>query len=477
MKKNTLQEIANWKLEARLENHDQYFYKTPEFNKIEDGSRCYVIGRKGSGKTAISNYLIKKCEYNKFSEGISFQNFPFNDLYSSSDSNYTSPNQYITLWKFIIYSTILKMMRHNNNLTPEFKSILSNLFPEGIEESLSRRVKDWTNRKFGIKGFGFGADYSKSITVLDNLTPWVDRVDILENLILNYIDNSRYYLLFDELDDDYKNIQNHGIREQYFALLTSLFKAVQSVKSSFSTTNCNVFPVIFLRSDIYEKIYDSDKNKWTDLEVNLEWGLGKLKQLIGYRISKAINTKEDKTLHFIEAWNRISTAINLSHGGKSYKSIHFIWLLTLNRPRDIISFLKICCDYAGSVENKSKFNQQNILRSESKFSQYLKAEIRDELQAELPEITKIFEVFSALKKQTFNKYDFVKFYDHAIKLNKIPERNPELLLEKLFEYSLIGNLSRSSMNRYFRYKDKGYKFLIDDPICIHRGLYKSLFLD
>lgn len=47
----------NWKLEAKLEQ-DRYFYNYKEVQTILDNERCYVIGRKGTGKTAICNYIV-----------------------------------------------------------------------------------------------------------------------------------------------------------------------------------------------------------------------------------------------------------------------------------------------------------------------------------------------------------------------------------------------------------------------------------
>ncbi len=81
MKNTVLDEIANWKLEAKLEDNDRYFYHINDLKKIEGGSHCYVIGRKGTGKTAISEYLLRQKDPKIFSVKLSFKNFPFNDLY------------------------------------------------------------------------------------------------------------------------------------------------------------------------------------------------------------------------------------------------------------------------------------------------------------------------------------------------------------------------------------------------------------
>lgn len=239
--------IKNWNLEAKQED-DKYFYYVDEVNAIENGSKCYVIGRKGMGKTAISEYLSQKERYNIFSEKMTFKNFPYNILYNLADNDYRLPNQYITTWKYIIYNTILKMMAQNNGLKCEIKEVLSNMYPKDPREVLKKSLKKWTTKEFGLQilsnGFNYGREeFKEEIS-------WQEKVDIFEEIIEKYIDDSFYYILIDELDEDYKAFINNKEREDYFSLLTSLFKAVQDIRSKFKGKG-NIRPVVFLRSDIY----------------------------------------------------------------------------------------------------------------------------------------------------------------------------------------------------------------------------------
>jgi hypothetical protein len=45
-----LQEVAGWKLEAKLEPSARYFFHVDEVSKIENGRKAYVIGGKVQGK-------------------------------------------------------------------------------------------------------------------------------------------------------------------------------------------------------------------------------------------------------------------------------------------------------------------------------------------------------------------------------------------------------------------------------------------
>lgn len=113
---NILEQIAEWRLEAADEDSGRYFFSISEVTQLEKGERCYVIGRKGTGKSAICKYFETSISYNRFCLKLSFKEFPFNLLYGLEDHDYTRPSQYISLWKFFIYSSILSMMARNQNI-------------------------------------------------------------------------------------------------------------------------------------------------------------------------------------------------------------------------------------------------------------------------------------------------------------------------------------------------------------------------
>ncbi|MDX8202725.1 hypothetical protein SLJ91_04765 [Acinetobacter pittii] len=94
-----IQTIENdWMLEAKLEDNKRYFYHTNVVDKLLSGKKAYVIGRKGSDKTAIAQNLITQSTHDRFSEKLTFKNFPFEELYSLKDEEFSQPNEYITIW-------------------------------------------------------------------------------------------------------------------------------------------------------------------------------------------------------------------------------------------------------------------------------------------------------------------------------------------------------------------------------------------
>jgi hypothetical protein len=138
--KAVLEEIRdNWKLEAKSESIERYFFHVSEVKAIETGKKTYVIGRKGTGKTAIAEFFFARSGYNQFCEKLSFKNFPFNDLYKLKNEGFAPTNQYITLWKYLIYSIICKLMVKNEAIDSKIREALAKVFSPDPLSSLGKR--------------------------------------------------------------------------------------------------------------------------------------------------------------------------------------------------------------------------------------------------------------------------------------------------------------------------------------------------
>lgn len=331
---DALKEIKDrWYAEAKSEDNDRYFYHTDESSKIITGAKCYVISRKGTGKTALCQHIISSQDYNRQSTKLSFKHFPFNDVYRHSDNSFRKPNQYITFWKYVIYNKICEMMARNEKIDANVLCVLRKIYEIDPKVRLSKQISKWTANEFGAEIAGIGG-YIKGDFNKQNET-WVDRVDILEQLISSYIDDSSYYISFDELDEDYRNVFDSSSHSEYISLLTGLFKAVQDIRSIFATNGYKIYPIIFLRNDIYDLIQDSDKAKWDDLKISIDWDIPKLKDLLAFRIERAFD-RNATAYSFTQAWDKIFTHHLMPVGHQSGKLLNkFDYMLrsTHMRPR------------------------------------------------------------------------------------------------------------------------------------------------
>lgn len=465
-----LEELEEWKLEAKLESTAKYFYHTKTIDRLSNGKKLYVVGRKGTGKTAICEHLISIDRESYFSQKITFKNFPFNILYELSDSEYTQPNQYITIWKYLIYSVVCNMLIDNPRVDRKTRKNLRNVFKQDIKDILPRAITDWTSFKFDLKILGSGVGIGASKTETDNKVADISRgVEYLESLIRAQSDSSTYMILFDELDEDYKPT---GIKKdnRYISLLTSLFKAVQDIRSVLG--NYRVLPVVFLRNDIYNIIQDSDKNKWSDYKIELDWNQDSLKNLLAFRISRSFPSNNE-ILPFLQAWGLAFTQEDILLDGTFLSIFSYIKECTHNRPRDFIKYIQICAESA-LEKGSSRISSSIVQASEKAFSNYLRAEIEDEAYGVIPEIKQILNLFTKLRSRNIEVSEFRKIYQSELEKENITERDYRYVLEILFSFSAIGNISGQSGQAIFLYENKESRLNLNEDICVHRGLLKSL---
>ena len=464
---DVLDNIANeWTVEAKREDN-KYHYSFDILDKIKTGKLSFVIGRKGMGKTAISERIYNTSQGDEFSVRISFQSFPFNDIYSLSDEKYPSPRQYISIWKYVIYNYVCEMMSTNEMLSPDVVVNLRKIYKDSIDsnEALGDLIPKWTATGFGgeILGNGLNISGETKVTEMD----WLSKKNIFEKVIKQYAGNYKYYVLFDELDEDYHKFSSEEEKDKYLQLLTSLFKAVQDIRSIFDSTPTKVFPVIFLRNDIYSQIMDSDKNKWREFSDDLQWSKYELLEMMSYRMFIA----SDKQIHRNEVINTIMENNNRGNNSSEMNPcFDYITRCAQFRPRDYISYIKKCAENA-IKKGECKITLQTVKETEADYSDYLYQEIVDETHVEIPNINTILNIFSKIRKKTFDSEEFISKYTDLIEDD---EEAAKLILEKLFNFGVIGNMPIGESHPIFKYINKRLELNFDEPIIIHRGLYKSL---
>jgi len=363
-------------------------------------------------------------------------------------------------------------MLKNEGLDSDLREKLATLYDD--DTPLSRRVNRWVGKEFGLSLFGLSVKISKNTNPKEP-SDWTQHVDFLEDLLRQHAKgDATYYVLFDELDEDYRDIIGKEQYDQYTSLITSLFKAVQDIRSTFHQQGSpKIFPVIFLRDDIYDIIKDADKNKWGDFRVDLNWDVNRIKRLIAFRLSRALNPECKEILPFEEAWARLfgTRQIDISKRRRQIGTFEFISRSTLLRPRDFVAYLQGCAKHA--LDNDEPITPTVVRYADKAFSNYLRQELQDELFAVLPDIANIFDAISQLRKWNFSIPELEKAYTQQVEQEFIQEKNVKFVLQVLFLFSAIGNTPYSG--RYvFRYQNREARLNFNERVVVHRGLFKSL---
>ena len=141
--------IMEWSIEATEEN-SILFCVPSELEKIKSGNISYVIGRKGTGKTAIVKNIINSNNGNEKSITLSFKDFPFNLIYDCTDRDYVQPNQYISVWQYIIYYKLSTLILESEKLDKKTANTLKRLLIPADEKV--RKLMNHEQKSGFLKG-------------------------------------------------------------------------------------------------------------------------------------------------------------------------------------------------------------------------------------------------------------------------------------------------------------------------------------
>lgn len=469
-----LKAISDWKLEAADEDSSRYFYGMPGVASVQSGESSYVIGRKGSGKTAVAEHVRGLVGPTTFVRSLSFKNFPFNELYKLQDNRFTNPSQYTTIWKYIIYAAICDMMSENTNIDPSISHELAEHFSIDVEKALAPSISKISDKSGGFTLFGTGANAAIKSVVVENDATWQERAQILEDLILEYIDDCSYFVLFDELDEDYKDYFETKMSKQYLDLLIGLFKAVHDIRRKMRRGS-KIKPVVFLRSDIYDLLKDNDKNKWRDSALTLSWSEANLRDLAAFRLSRA-QAVSGPIQNFNAVIDSLFTTDTTRAGGVSRRRHVFAYILghTLYRPRDVISYLRECARFALS-NGTGKISPNKFSEVNKAYSLRMRQEFVDEIGGALPAIDNVFDILSLIRKNTFVFSEFRPHFDAAIASGEIETPlSFEAVCRVLFHYSVLGNQPSQHTAKIYQYIYPNARINFSERAVLHRGLLQAL---
>jgi Cdc6-like AAA superfamily ATPase len=468
-----LQEISSWSIEAKDEDTSNYFFHFDDVTRIESGQKNYVIGRKGTGKTAIAEYLHGRQNYNNFSRLLSFKNFPFNSLYDLADKDFTRPNQYISVWKYVIFHYICAMMAENAAVCSKCDFDLKKAFNFEVKGALTRSVRAITSKEYNLSVLGVGAGTSTASEAAHFDFPLANST--LADFISDKIDDSTYYVIFDELDEDYRDVLSPDRKAGYFELLISLFKAAQSIRSELR--GCNVNVVILLRDDIFDLCRDNDKNKWLDRAVFLKWDEAQLRNLINFRIARAAKIRGHEVDHDTP-WDAAFSVKDIKWGHKKQRPddvLKYLISRTFGRPRDLISYVREAARVADSRKN-GRIDRDAVIEALEAHSAYMRREVIDEIFPVMDEIVEVLDVISRMRKIIFTKKEFndrFREFQNSLPTESRSKLTETQILKILYHFSVIGNVITGG-HRVFAYNSENKVLDLDKSFCVHNGLLKTL---
>lgn len=464
-----------------------YFLDKDYWSKLINGKEFFVVGRKGTGKSAIYTWLFEQqFEKGVLIENLSFKNFPFEKLLRMSDDDFSKPNQYQSIWRNIILSEIAGLIIKDqlaiiDEEYNEIKKYVDYRFGKDLTE-LHQKVMSTTTKMDGslkLKVFESSVSSSKGLELGDGLENVTIINKRLEQLLRSYLKRNitrKYIVQFDQLDDNYTNfIENKA----YFQCIISLFKSIYDLNLIFDYESVPVKIIAYLRSDIYYEIntYDPDSARWDDHKYVLNWAIinksdwtnPPLLQLINKRISNSYLQYKEIINPFGELFKK--EQLGMADNGKLIDPFKYLVYRTFHRPRDLVQF----CKYIQTeVKETNKLELRTILNAEKKYSEWLLGEIANEIGPQIKYTKTLYAFLRTLGSKPFSADFFIQNFLKG--RNKNIEKSPHALMRFLYNLGVLNNINfqRGKKEVFSVIRNERTEINESLKMVLHPGLIKGL---
>ena len=468
-------------LDQAFEDHEAYTLAVSHRHPL-------VVGRKGSGKTAIFRKIIRTQQHDFFAYGHTFSDYPWHHHQLQAMVGVPEEQRFVHSWRYLILMTLAKILLNQDGSQPWSEEAFEELgkLERFVVDSYGSRNPDVTQlftpgKRLRIRPHVQFAGAIDASIDLDSV-PVSDLPKFFQELNRSIADSisiclnpaHSYYICFDELDKGFDPNDN-----RYSQMLIGLLLAASSINATFRDANKNTSVILCLRDDIYRVLQFEDKNKMTENSMSLiEWdspgSRWTLQGLLERRFGVALDAGDTYP------WDKV---FDESHEMSSRQTKYrHVLDRTFRRPRDAIKFSnEILSAYkARGGSPNGKFENEDIIVARARYSEYLLKELGDEIFKHIPAYRDYLDILKSLEALQFTRDDFDQACNRRADLLR-PGTSPVSALRQLFEFSVVGYQKTGGIgggSEYiWRYLDPTIRF--DEAATsfrIHPGLMEALGL-
>lgn len=464
----------------------EYFLLTPELEKIINSKYWLLLGRKGTGKTAIYKYLEKSIPSkinNNIVVSLNFKDYPWpaHKLYKESIAGELSAYQ--KSWRFLFFvkliSRLIEIKESNSeSLSKELKwakkyieKVFGNPDPSIMEVLFSKlaRIKklagpgmdlDETSFNVGEVSFDDVADNKELQSTLRSNA--FTLLSYFETIFKNNVGDKKFLIILDQLDENWLS----GEIDEYSKVLINLINVCRNIGID-ETLKKNLKVIPFLRTDIYETLRFNDKNKlYQDSAIVIAWDNDTLDTMFLERVKKY--KPADVELELTKKCDCLFEASYVRQGTPPFK---YITRRSFFRPRDVII-------YFNNIRKKHNPNKTGLYTTTELYDAAVDAsvsvynEIIDEWSNQFPEIENLFSVLQTIQVETFTYSEFESKY--KIEFPSATEGDLRKHTNFLFDNSIIGQKKQGRWE--YLSSLPNLKMNIEKPFRTHQSLKYRLQL-
>jgi hypothetical protein len=441
--------------ENEISDLADYYLATDDFRRALQGEARLVVGRKGSGKSAVFFRVRDKVSSGRRNvvldlkpDGYQLKKLKERVLKVMDEG--TREHTITAFWHCVLILEVARAALQLDKATHRFDDSMyksySQLDDKYKEYGYDAGTGDFAERInsliYRIEG-RFDADtsggpVSLSTPEVTSLIYDMDVRKVTEATVDQLRHKEALWILFDNID---KGWTPTGIDKSDILTLKALLEASRKLQRQLTSDGIDARVLVFLRNDVYELLLDQTADRGKEQKVLVDWRDPEaLKQVISLRISSGLGEPEAK---LEELWPRVSA--RHVHGEDSYQ--YFVDRCMM-RPRYLLDLLKHARGRALTLKHE-KISEDDIDQAVSIFSTDVVQDTNLELRDVFPDHEGLLYAF--IGSSSVMSYEDAKL---ILLIHKLEEDQIPGVIDLLLWYGVLGVRDEQHDSQYIY--NKGY---------------------
>lgn len=427
--------------ENEMTTLENYYLKTDQYLRASRGEVNLVVGRKGSGKTALFIRVRDMTRSDKRNIVVdlkpeSYQLLKLKDEILEHLAEGSRQHLITAFWEYLIllevtYKLLEKdQQRHkyDHELTEKYERLENIYYANGdiSKGDFSERVMQLSAQlSQNFEAFGKDKDITKVTNKTVTETLYQHNLKDLKDAVSEYLKHKeRVLVLFDNLDKSWSTI---GVDKIDAITLRCLIDAGRKVERDMQRQGHVFRCVVFVRNDVYQHLMENSPDYGKEMRAVLDWSdPDMLREMLRLRLIS--NLDEDfADSKFSDIWSSIAESHVFGEESSS-----FVIERSLMRPRNVLKLFSHARGFSVNFK-KEKIDQDDFYKGLRAYSQDLLVELDRELGDVYPEAKDLLYYFiattSILSNDTLKK---------VVREAGIPEERYEVIRDFLIYHGVLG---------------------------------------
>jgi hypothetical protein len=443
-------DLGDTAAENEIKGLRRYYVSTGVLRQVAQGHAHLVVGRKGSGKTAMFYALREKVKRGRQvlvldmrPEGHQFTRLreAVLEALSEGDQEYTIAAFWTYLLSAEVAHKILTSQGEKNAADREPRTFEAYSRLQAAYDAHELRSRDDFSERLlrQIDRIATRFEEEGNVTSRSDLTELVYGGDIrtLNDAVAEYLvqEKDEVWLLIDNLD---KSWATRGSTREDMLILRGLLDASHRLTDQMEARDVVFRSVVFIRTDIYEHLVSRTPDRGKDSVARLEWGDSEVfREIVRKRILDSTALEGG----FEEVWSKIAPQlIDLED------SFSYLLDRTLGRPRDLLMFIQAATQVAID-RGHQKVSKSDIIQAETGYSEDLLLNLSFEMEDTWPNFAEaVFAFHGAGRILRANEVVAI------LHEGRISEEDVPKVIELLLWYGFLGTHMNSTEISQFSFE-------------------------